>query len=129
MTNEEAYLYYIFYLQIFILSSCAAKCPSERITYIGDLSAFPMKMEKEIFIPEKIEIRGEQIQVDQVITGPVCNDSWSGVVYVTCDIQLPVNDPKRFFWRECDFNIEDSTLVYVEAHKDKSYDNGCSCHD
>jgi hypothetical protein len=76
-----------------------------------------------------MEIKSKQIQVDRVITGPVCNETWSGTIYVSCDIQIPAWEKDPFFFQDCDFDIEEGTIVYVEAHNDKQYDKGCSCHE
>jgi hypothetical protein len=112
-----------------ILTACKAECPPERISFIDDLSLFPEKGAAEISTPTILEIKGKQIQVDRVITGPVCNETWSGTVYVSCDIQIPTWEQDPFFWQDCDFEIEEGTVVYVEAHNDKKYDKGCSCHE
>lgn len=113
----------------FIFSACKAECPPERISFSSDLSLFPPKTTSDVFSPAWMEVKGKEIQVDRVITGPVCNDTWSGTVYVTCDIQIPAWEGDPFFWQDCDFEIEEGTIVYVEAHNDKQYDKGCSCHE
>ena len=67
-------------------------------------------------------------QVDKVVEGPLCNDQWSGTVYVTCDVQVYpwVEDP--IFLKECQLDIEPQTVVYVAYHNNTAYYNGCSCH-
>jgi hypothetical protein len=70
--------------------------------------------------------------VDEVISGPLCNDSWSGTVYVTCDLQIPPWDKESeqaLFFQDCDLEIEEGTIVYVEAHGSQPYYQGCSCHE
>jgi hypothetical protein len=67
--------------------------------------------------------------VDEVISGDVCNDSWSGTIYVTCDIQVPSWEEEELFFQDCDLEIEEGTVVYVEAHGDQPYYQGCSCHE
>jgi hypothetical protein len=114
---------------VLILSACTAECPPERISFISDLSLFPTKGSRQDFSPTVMEIKGKQIQVDRVVSGPVCNDTWSGTVYMTCDVQLPAWEKDPFFWQDCDFEIEAGTVVYVEAHNDRQYDKGCSCHE
>jgi hypothetical protein len=113
----------------FIISACGAKCPTERISYADDLSLFPPSGNSSEFNPTMMEIKGKQVQIDRFITGPVCNETWSGNIYVTCDIQIPAWEQDPFFFQECNFEIEEGTIVYVEAHKDKQYDEGCSCHE
>jgi len=114
---------------IMLLPSCKAKCPPERISRVDSLSLFPEIDKTKNTKPTFIEIKGKQVRVDRMITGPVCNEAWSGVVYVTCDIQIPTAEVDRLFWRQCDFNVKEGSVVYVEAHKDKQYDRGCSCHE
>jgi hypothetical protein len=113
----------------FLLSACGAKCPPERISYANDLSLFPPTGAISEYNAATMEIKGKPVQVDRVITGPVCNEIWSGNLYVTCDIRIPVWERDPFFFQDCDFEVEDGTIVYVEAHNDKMYDNGCSCHE
>jgi hypothetical protein len=76
-----------------------------------------------------MEIKGEQVRVSRVISGPVCNETWSGTVYVTCDIEIPSWERDPFFFQDCDFDVEEGTTVYVEAHHDKQFEEGCSCHE
>ena len=68
------------------------------------------------------------MEVDRVIRGPICTDTWRGTVYVACDIQVRewVDDPT--FFQDCDLTIEPETIVYVAAHHDAAYYKGCSCH-
>ena len=70
----------------------------------------------------------KEMQVDKVVEGPLCNDHWSGTVYVTCDVQVNpwVVDPT--FLKDCQLNIEPMTVVYVAYHNNTAYYNGCSCH-
>ena len=119
----------LFFGMVFLLSACGAECPPERISYGNDLSLFPPPGAASEFNPATVEIKGKQIQIDRVITGPVCNETWSGNVYVTCDIQIPAWERDPFFFQNCEFEVEEGTIVYVEAHNDKQYDEGCSCHE
>ena len=116
-----------------LLSACTAQCPPERISYLDDPALFPQITSAanldEPSSPAWIEIKGKETQVDRVITGPVCNDTWSGTVYVTCDIQIAAWETDPFFFQECDLEVEEGTVVYVEAHNDKEYLQGCSCHE
>ena len=113
----------------FLLPACGAKCPPERISYGNDLSLFPPPGGADASNPTTIEIKGKQIKIDRVVTGPVCNETWSGKLYVTCDIQIPAWERDPFFFQDCDFEVEEGTIVYVEAHHNKQYDEGCSCHE
>ncbi|MBC8504672.1 MAG: hypothetical protein ISR58_00295 [Anaerolineales bacterium] len=80
----------------------------------------------------KVEIKGKLMEVDKVVDYPICNDDWSGVVYVTCDAQVAEAaldaDENPLFFQGCNLNIEPNTVVYVAAHNDAAYYKGCSCH-
>jgi hypothetical protein len=78
--------------------------------------------------PLLMEINGRKISMDRVISGPLCNDRWSGTVYVTCDVQIYawVEDP--IFLKGCDLKITPDTVVYVAHHNNAAYYKGCSCH-
>lgn len=77
-----------------------------------------------------VEIGGKQMLVDKVVSGPLCNDTWQGTVYVTCDVQVAKwnEDENPIFLKGCNFTVEPGTIVYVAAHNDAAYYNGCSCH-
>jgi len=82
--------------------------------------------------PVTLEIKGKMIEVDKVVDYPICNDDWSGVVYVTCDAEVAEAaldaDENPLFFEGCELNIEPDTIVYVAAHNDAAYYKGCSCH-
>jgi hypothetical protein len=78
--------------------------------------------------PAPIVIRGKTILVDRVIEGPLCNDTWSGVVYVTCNVQVYPWVEEPLFLKNCDLSITPDTVVYVAYHNDTAYYKGCSCH-
>lgn len=75
-----------------------------------------------------MEIGGRSVRVDQVIRGPLCNGTWSGTVYVTCDVQVLPWDDQPTFLKDCNLRIETDTIVYVADHHDTAYYHGCSCH-
>jgi hypothetical protein len=75
-----------------------------------------------------VEIGGKTILVDKVIEGPLCNDTWNGTVYVTCDIQVYPWIDQPTFLKGCNLSIAPGTVVYVAYHNDAAYYNGCSCH-
>jgi hypothetical protein len=112
-----------------LINACGGQCPEERISYGNDLSLFPPPGEVSEFNPTTMEIKGKQVQIDRVITGPVCNENWSGTVYVSCDIKIPAWERDPFFFQNCEFEVGEGTIVYVEAHNNKPYDKGCSCHE
>ncbi len=78
--------------------------------------------------PAQVEINGKMMQVDKVVEGPLCNDAWSGTVYVTCNIQVYPWQESPTFLKDCNLTIEPGTVVYVADHHDTAYYNGCSCH-
>lgn len=72
------------------------------------------------------------MMVDKLVDYPICNDNWSGIVYVSCDarvakVEMDENSNPLFF-KGCDLNIAPDTIVYVAAHNDSAYYQGCSCH-
>jgi len=75
-----------------------------------------------------MEIRGRQISINQVIEGPLCNGTWSGIVYVTCNVQVYPWEEQPTFLKNCDLQITPGTVVYVAYHNNTAYYNGCSCH-
>jgi hypothetical protein len=78
--------------------------------------------------PLVIQIGGKPITVDKVVEGPLCNDTWSGTVYVSCNVQVYAWELSPDFLSKCDLKIEPGTVVYVAYHHDAPYYNGCSCH-
>jgi hypothetical protein len=73
-------------------------------------------------------VRGSQVQVDKVVQGDLCNDEWSGAVYVACDVKVYPWTEEPLFLKDCQLNIDPNTVVYVAYHNDTAYYNGCSCH-
>ena len=78
--------------------------------------------------PATKKIRGRNITVDKIIEGPLCNDLWSGTVYVTCNVQIYEWTEKPLFLKNCNLSISPDTVVYVAYHNDTAYYKGCSCH-
>jgi hypothetical protein len=82
--------------------------------------------------PITVEINGRMTEVDKLVNYPLCNDNWSGIVYVNCDAQVAESelddDENPLFFKGCNLNIEPNTVVYVAAHNDTAYYKGCSCH-
>ena len=120
-------------LSVLLLAGCAANnpCPEGSVTYLDDVSQFPPDTSSEqVFEPVEMEIKGKTITVDRVLTGPVCNDTWEGTIYVACDLELLKWDIKPFFLSNgCNLEIKPDTVVYVAAHNNAAYYKGCiSCH-
>lgn len=82
--------------------------------------------------PITVEIGGKLISVDRLVQGPLCNDTWSGTVYVGCSAIVGQSEmdteENPLFLQGCKLNIASNTIVYVAAHNDAAYYKGCSCH-
>ena len=82
--------------------------------------------------PIQVKIQGKVMEVDKVVDYPLCNDEWSGTVYVNCEAQVAQAkmdaDANPLFLKGCNLNIAPNTVVYVAAHNDAPYYKGCSCH-
>jgi len=122
-------------LLLFTLLSAACQpaapaCPPESITYLAYLSP-NQSPGTQIIAPqveEMVEINGQEMRVDQVVQGTLCSGSWSGTVYVPCQIQIYAWEENPDFLENCALSIEPGTVVYVAAHNDEPYYQGCSCH-
>ncbi len=120
-------------LSLILLTACGNKnpCPEGSVTYLDDVSHFPPDTSAEqVFEKTDIEIRGKPITFDRVISGPLCNDTWEGTIYVACDLEVLKWDIKPFFLTNgCNLEIKPDTVVYVAAHNNVAYYKGCiSCH-
>jgi hypothetical protein len=78
--------------------------------------------------PIQARIGNDTLFVDKVVEGALCNDTWRGIVYVTCNIEVYAWTEEPTFLRDCQLNIEPQTVVYVADHNNAAYYNGCSCH-
>ncbi len=78
--------------------------------------------------PVSMKIGGNTIQVNRIVEGPLCNDTWSGTVYVACNVQVYPWEKQPHFFKNCNLMIEPGTVVYVAYHNNTPYYNGCSCH-
>ena len=80
----------------------------------------------------EVQIGRKMVMVDKLVSGPICNDDWSGTVYVGCDVQVAQAemdaDANPLFFQGCNLNIEPNTMVYVAAHNNEVFYKGCSCH-
>ena len=88
----------------------------------------PTPVHESSFSPFSMEIGGRTMKVDKVVEGPLCNDNWSGIVYVACNVQIYQWTDQPIFLKGCNLTIEPGTVVYVAYHNDEAYYNGCSCH-
>jgi len=82
--------------------------------------------------PVEVEIQGKRMKVDKLVDYPLCNDEWSGTVYVSCKVRVAEAeldaDANPLFMKGCNSTIAPNTVVYVAAHNDAIYYKGCSCH-
>ncbi len=78
--------------------------------------------------PAILEINHRAVSVSKVVRGPLCNDTWQGTVYVGCDVQVRQWVDQPLFLKGCNLSIEPGTVVYVAAHNNAAFYQGCSCH-
>ena len=120
---------------LLILPACGAKAPvcpevtgTPRPTLsMGDLLAITATPGPPSS-PLTVQIGGKAVTVDKLVQGPLCNDTWSGTVYVACEAQVAGWQDEPLFFKGCSLTIQPGTVVYVAAHNDTAYYKGCSCH-
>jgi hypothetical protein len=122
-----------FFLVIFLVSACqpsAPACPPGSVTYLLADDSTQMTTEQENSDPDGqlVEINGKEIWVDQLVQGMLCSGSWHGTVFIPCQVQVYAWEEEPLFLKNCDLSIAPGTVVYVEAHNNESYYQGCSCH-
>lgn len=129
---------YSFFMPLFFglifLSACGKQtpaCPSgtgtpQYLTVPPEMLPSPTPGPTET--PQEMIIGGGSITVDKVVEGPLCNDTWSGTIYVTCNVQVYPWEESPTFLKNCNLSIAPGTVVYVAYHNDAAYYNGCSCH-
>jgi hypothetical protein len=106
-------------------------CPPNSTTYQGSSTQFPTLIPENFAVPSSpslVEIGGKKVAVDEIIHGPLCNAAWHGTIYVACDVQVAQWENEPTFLKDCNFSLEPGTTVYVAAHNNAAYYNGCSCH-
>ena len=124
----------VFSLLLVLLSAAcqpaAPACPPESITYLAasNASHSPNDQDDSPKAEQGVEINGREMLVDQVVQGILCSGSWRGTVYVPCQIKIYEWEEDPTFLERCDLVIEPGTVVYVAAHNDEPYYQGCSCH-
>jgi len=98
---------------------------------LAELINLPMPRDNSLE-PTVVQIGGKPMRVDKVVDYPLCNDRWSGEIYVSCDAQVAEAetdaDENPLFLKGCNLEIAPNTVVYVAAHNDAAYYRGCSCH-
>jgi hypothetical protein len=123
---------FLFSLLILLLAGCNAEpvCPpiSDSKQYLTSVDLKTLSTPVPSPFPVEVEINGKTMKVDKLVEGALCNDTWRGTVYVGCGVRVFEWEEKPLFLKDCDLNIEPGTVVYVAAHNDAAYYNGCSCH-
>lgn len=124
-------------LLVFLLPGCAADqpaCPTGEGTQraapaLKDLLELPPPSSSG---PIEVLVGGRTMQVDKLVDYPLCNDNWSGTVYVSCEVQVAQAEldagSNPLFLQGCNLKIAANTVVYVAAHNDAAFYQGCSCH-
>ncbi len=127
-------------LALFLAASCillaactSSTCPEGALSYLDP--PYPLE-DPSPPRPQTLALGRQEISFDQVISGPLCNDTWSGTVYVSCDLQIPrwkgegngEEEVEPLFFEDCELVIAPDAVVYVEAHGNQPYMQGCSCH-
>lgn len=119
-------------LALFLTACQPAKpaCTPDAISYQKSTTPFPEPTPAAgAVLPEQVEINGKMMEFDQVIHGPLCNNTLSGKVYIACDIVIAEWKDKPNFLDGCNFVVEPGAVVYVAAHQNTAYYKGCaSCH-
>jgi hypothetical protein len=105
-------------------------CPPGSITYLPKSDANQASSVQENPQPadQLVEINGQEMLVNHVVRGRLCSGSWSGTVYVPCQVEIYAWEENPNFLENCDLSIAPGTVVYVAAHQDQPYYQGCSCH-
>ncbi len=127
----KRYVAFLFALSMVLLSGCqpqAPVCPPPSGTqrYLAEPPAQVPPGPSQA--PAQVDIGGRTLRVDKVVEGPLCNDTWSGTVYVSCDVKVLGWKDQPTFLKGCNLEIDPGTVVYVAYHNDAPYYNGCSCH-
>jgi len=134
--SAALFIIMIFALSLFACSRTRTVCPprdksSQPALQLADLINQTPSV-SDLSGPVEVEIQGRPVKVDKVVDYPLCNDNWSGVVYVSCDArvaeaELDVNE-NPLFLKGCALDVAPNTVVYVALHNDAAYYKGCSCH-
>jgi hypothetical protein len=117
---------------LFLLAGCQSStrvCPT--ITGTPNfLTIPPDKLPTPTYSTDQylMKIGREELQVDKVVEGPLCNDTWQGTVYVACNVQVYPWTEEPTFLKDCQLTIDPQAVVYVAYHNNTAYYKGCSCH-
>jgi len=136
--NRHFYFILIILFALFLCGRARKQtvCPSDEGTPQSALSLAELikqpPLTSEASEPIAVVIQGRKMKVDKLVDYPLCNDNWSGTVYVGCSVQVAEAEldaqSNPLFLKGCDLNLAPNTVVYVAAHNDAPYYKGCSCH-
>lgn len=128
----KVYAVLVFFILASLITACqeaAPICPSDSITYLTGAAPLLTRGDTgESANPMLVEIDGKEMLFDDVIHGALCSGEWQGTVYVACDLQIAAWEEEPTFLEGCDLDIAPGTVVYVAAHNNDPYYQGCSCH-
>jgi hypothetical protein len=79
--------------------------------------------------PAMVEIGSRTVSVDKVVHGLLCDDVWSGTIYVAADVRVNPWVDEPAFLRDCNLEVRAGTIVYVAAHPGETFYKGCTCHE
>lgn len=128
---KRIFILLLFFIIVIFLSACEGSgslCEPGEITYRDRSDPFPDEV--SVFTnPQKIEIKGKIKNMDQVISGPLCNNHLSGNIYIGCDIEVYTWEDKPKFLDQCNFTVDPGTIIYVASHNNTAFYKGCdACH-
>ena len=94
----KTWFVFAFVLLLF-LSACQSTTPDSSTTGCPTVTGTPARLEippdalptltpGPLPTPVLMKIRGKDVQINKAVEGPLCNDIWSGTVYVTCNVQV-----------------------------------------
>ena len=69
------------------------------------------------------------VAVDKIVRGLLCNDAWSGTIYVAEDIEVYAWTDEPTFLRGCNLQVAPGTVAHVAAHPGEVFYRGCTCHE
>ena len=139
MRQNRYFHFFLTILFVFGILGCTRNetvCPPDEGTpqaalQLADLSKMPPPASSSSELIEVL-IQGKNMAVDKLVDYPLCNDNWSGTVYVSCDARVAEAEldaeSNPLFLKGCNLNIAPNTVVYVAAHNDAPFYKGCSCH-
>ncbi|MGD8815414.1 MAG: hypothetical protein PVI78_13155 [Anaerolineales bacterium] len=121
-------------LHLLLLAACLPTPPPELLitNTPHSSSTYPSENQEDVTPSSTtmpIEIGNRTVDVNEVIHGFLCDDSWRGVIYVEADVEVHPWSDEATFLRQCNLEIAQGTVVYVADHPGEVFYKGCSCHE